>query len=74
MSSHELLVNSSMRPAAWSVCRAFEDGNLNAVKKHVAAGALISERDEHGLQPIHYASGRGHLEDPVAGVARRRDR
>ena len=38
-------------------------GNLEAVKQHIAAGADVNAiDDDRGMTPLHYATGNGHKE------------
>ena len=40
---------------------AFE-GNIEAVKQHLAAGTNVNVKDEWGVTPLHIAAGEGHKE------------
>ena len=42
--------------------KACEKGNIEAVKQHLAAGADVNDKDEHGWSPLLCASGEGHIE------------
>ena len=37
-------------------------GNINAVKQHLAAGALVNAKNESGWTPLHQAAWGGHTE------------
>ena len=45
----------SIRQAAW-------DGNINAVKQHLAAGMDVNGKDYYGETALHYAADKGHKE------------
>ena len=45
----------SIRQAAW-------DGNINAVKQHLAAGVDVNGKDYYGETALHYAVDKGHKE------------
>ncbi|MDC0065854.1 ankyrin repeat domain-containing protein [Verrucomicrobia bacterium] len=45
----------SIRQAAW-------DGNIKAVKQHLAAGVDVDEKDLYGETSLHYAADKGHKE------------
>ena len=45
----------SIRQAAW-------DGNINAVKQHLAAGVDANGKDYYGETALHYAADKGHKE------------
>ena len=42
--------------------QAAEDGNIEAVKKHLAAGTDVDARDGEGETPLHFATYEGHKE------------
>jgi ankyrin repeat protein len=42
--------------------KACEKGNIEAVKKHLAAGATVNDKDDGGWSPLHSASTLGHKE------------
>ena len=42
--------------------QAAEDGNIEAVKKHLAAGTDVDARDGEGETPLHFATNEGHKE------------
>ena len=47
-----------------SIHQAAEDGNIEAVKQHLAAGTDVNlkNQDDYGLTPLQYAVGLGHKE------------
>ena len=45
----------SIRQAAW-------DGDIKAVKQHLAAGVDVDEKDLYGETSLHYAADKGHKE------------
>ena len=46
----------------FSIHDAAIDGNIEAVKQHIAAGADVNAKDDYGLTPLHFAAGAGHKE------------
>ena len=53
--SPEALSDFSIRQAAW-------DGDIKAVKQHLAAGVDVDEMDLYGETSLHYAADKGHKE------------
>ncbi len=45
-----------------SIHEAAEDGNIEAVKQHLAAGADVNAKDGWGYTPLHNAADGGHME------------
>jgi len=46
-----------------SIHKAAEEGNIEAVKQHLAAGADVNSKDEeYGAIPLHHAAQAGHKE------------
>jgi len=45
-----------------SIHKAVIDGNIKAVKQHIAAGTDVNMKDDVGLTPLHFAAGEGHKE------------
>ena len=44
-----------------SIHRAVEQGNIEAVKQHLASGMDVNAKDDgFGLTPLHFAAGEGH--------------
>ena len=45
-----------------SVHEAAYDGNIEAVKQHIAAGAGVNAKDKFGCTPLYWAAMKGHKE------------
>ena len=62
-------------PAApdFSIHEAAEDGNIEAVKKHLAAGTDVNEKDRFQRAPLHYAAAEGHKEIAELLIAKSAD-
>jgi len=45
-----------------SIHRAAFDGNIEAVKQHIAAGTDVNAKDDGGVTPLHYTAIGGHKE------------
>jgi len=45
-----------------SIHKAAGEGNIEAVKQHLAAGVDVNAKDGGGYTPLHYAVGEGHKE------------
>jgi ankyrin repeat protein len=45
-----------------SINQAVFDGNIEAVKQHLAAGADVNAKDDNGWIPLHFAVYYGHKE------------
>ena len=43
--------------------KAAEEGNIEAVKQHLAAGTDVNVKNKFGSTPMHKAAGRGHNKD-----------
>jgi cytohesin len=50
------------QPPAVSIHEAASDGNIEAVKQHLEAGADVNVKDTIGLTPLHMAAGDGRKE------------
>ena len=45
-----------------SIYDAVRDGNIEAVKQHIAAGTDVNAQDDEDMTPLHYAALTGHKE------------
>ena len=45
-----------------SIQDAAREGNIKAIKQHIAAGTDVNAKDEDGGTPLHRAAARGHKE------------
>ena len=45
-----------------SIQDASREGNIKAIKQHIAAGTDVNAKGDEGLTPLHYAVARGHKE------------
>ena len=45
-----------------SIQQAAYEGNIEAVKQHLADGVDVNTKDKDGFTPLHYATGRGRKE------------
>ena len=57
-----LLVGCGNPEADRALLEAAYDGNIEAVKQHLAAGADVNAKDEDGYTPLYAVAGRGHKE------------
>ena len=57
-----LVVGCEPQPPDISIKDAAEEGNIEAVKQHLAAGTNVNAKDELGMTPLHRASISGHKE------------
>ena len=57
-----LVVGCGCKPAWLSIFNAAEQGNIEAVKKHLADGVDVNKKDKGGYTPLHWAAFRGHKE------------
>jgi cytohesin len=56
-----------------SIHKAAYDGNIEAVKQHLAAGTDVNAKDEDGLTPLHEAAGGGQKEITELFIAKGAD-
>ena len=45
-----------------ALIQAAVDGNIEAVKKHIAAGMYVNAKDDGDRTPLHWTAGEGHKE------------
>jgi ankyrin repeat protein len=45
-----------------SIHQAARDGNIEAVKQHLAAGTDVNAKSDYGWTPLFMAAGKGHKE------------
>ncbi len=57
-----VLLGCGCKPAWLSIFNAAEQGNIEAVKKHLADGVGVNKKDKGGYTPLHWAAFRGHKE------------
>ena len=57
-----LLLGCGCKPAWLSIFNAADQGNIEAVKKHLADGVGVNKKDKGGYTPLHMAAFRGHKE------------
>jgi ankyrin repeat protein len=57
-----VLVGCGCKPAWLSIFNAADQGNIEAVKKHLADGADVNGKDPGGYTPLHWAAWGGHTE------------
>jgi hypothetical protein len=56
-----------------SIWDAAEDGNIEAVKQHLASGADVNVKDTNRWTPLHYAAWKGHKKIVVTLIAKGAD-
>jgi ankyrin repeat protein len=56
-----------------SILEAIDEGNIEAVKQHIAAGTDVNAKDEDGLTPLHEAAGGGQKEITALLIAKGAD-
>ena len=54
------LVRCGYEPAWLSIFNAAKQGNIEAVKKHLADGVDVNAKDNHKSTPLHFAACEGH--------------
>ena len=57
-----VLVGCGPPPPDISIIDAARDGNIEAVKQHLAAGTDVNAKDMHGNASLHHAAERDHKE------------
>ena len=57
-----LLMGCGPQPPDISITKAAQDGNIGAVKQHLAAGTDVNAWDKYGSTPLHKAALKGHKE------------
>jgi len=57
-----VLVGCGCKPTWLSIFNAADQGNIEAVKKHLADGVDVNKKDKGGYTPLHWAAFRGHKE------------
>ena len=57
-----VLVGCGPQPPDISIHQAADEGNIEAVKQHLAAGADVNAKDGYGWPPLHYPVWKGHKE------------
>jgi len=61
------------KPPGISIHKSAGDGNIEAVKKHLAAGTDVNAKDEDGVTPLHWAALYGHKETAELLIAKGAD-
>ena len=62
-----LVVGCGNPEADRALLEAARDGNLEAVKQHLAAGTDVNAKDKHGSTSLHLAAREGHKEIGLVG-------
>jgi len=57
-----LLVGCGPQPPDISIDDAARDGNIEAIKQHLAAGTDVNAKADGELTPLHFAADKGHKE------------
>ena len=57
-----VLVGCGNPEADRALRKAANEGNIEAVRQHLADGADVHAKDKHGWTPLHYAACDGHKE------------
>ena len=50
------------KPPDISIHNAAFEGNIEAVKQHLAAGTDVNAKNKSGTTPLHHAANNGHME------------
>ncbi len=53
---------STVKALDISIWQAAQTGNIEALKRHLVAGADVNAKDDLSTTPLLYAAGRGHME------------
>ena len=57
-----LVVGCGPQPPDISIHKAANEGNIEAVKQHLASGADVNAKTDEGFTPLHFAANEGHKE------------
>ena len=57
-----MLVGCGNPEADRALIKAAKEGNIEAVKQHLAAGTDVNAKNKYGSTPLHNAAGGGHKE------------
>ena len=57
-----VLVGCGASEAEFALLKAIQEGNIKAVKQHLATGADVNAKNRDGVTPLHVAAAKGHKE------------